>query len=319
MKQQGPRPESDYERFSRELDEKLDEMDRRAEMDPCPIMRLEAGPMGLILESLMPREVIAVMATCKELREAIRGRPAARALAHFYRSRTDIVEVRDDGEEGAFFFGFGRFEERQTPLMHAVARASSLPNIALSVQVMEELVRGIHLTESDGRCMMRNGIGAYCDESIARALSVLARLPGFREHFLTARDDFYASPLHCACINVKPRTAELLLRYPETDLNVIVGNGIVAAPLLHFLAVRWDADEMERDAGKARILRALLERPDLDIHRSWHIVPLGPRKVLELVYREALPTEQDDLHARQLLLLHADICAAKKPTPVLAA
>lgn len=248
------------------------------------IMHMNQDTLTMIIRRLSPEDIANVAISSKEMNEMTKGYPKISALAEYYRTK-------DERRYGT-----------PTHLISALFAVSQYVHDAhVADEIMAELVKGARLTESDGPVLVK-AMTPCSDESTTRVIGVLRRLPGFTLCMKSARSENYTSPLVCVCSEARPRSTEAMLDIPETDVNVIVSNGIVCAPLLHWLLVKWDIDELKRDAAKKRIVRSILERPDQDLHRPWKMAGLGTRKAMELVWERDLPEDKDDLEAKADLL-----------------
>jgi len=167
--------------------------------------------------------------------------------------------------------------------------------------IAKKLIRWVPpLTPDDAKGFIMEMSGTS-DKTCALAVRVLRSVQGFDE-CLSARGRGYLCPLHCACIEQKPETTELLAEfYSGEDLDAcVVGNGIVQAPLLFWLAVKWWHGD--RSTKSRRILSSLIGKPDVNLHRVYPLAPIGDRKVMELLMDTSLPSDQDDLAARERFL-----------------
>jgi hypothetical protein len=234
------------------------------------IMHMNVDTLTVILRGLSPENVCNFTMSCKEMNVRF---PKTSALAEWYRTR------------------YGN-------LIRALFAVD--PDADVADGIMDSLVRGARLEESDGPVLLEE-IEMRSDARTARVIGVLRRVPGFALCMISARSDFYASPLVCACLGEKPLSTEVILDVPETDVSIIVDNGIVSAPLLHWLFVKWNIDDMKQDAAKKRIVRSILKRPDLDLARPWKM-SFGTRKPFEILWERTLPGEKDDLEAKAELL-----------------
>lgn len=270
-----------------DANEVLNESEGSSALKPSDILRIDLDTLTIILKMLSPTDIVNMTFSCKEMKRLIEGLPKVSAVAEFYRLKNE------------------RMYGEPTHLISALFAASYLPDVCMTNNVMAELVKGARLKESDGIFLIKE-MEACSDERVTRVIGVLigCQVPGFA---LCMKSGYscYSSPLHCACSNLQPGSAEALLQIPETDVNIIVNNGIVSAPLLHWLLVKWDLSELKEDARKKRILRAILSRPDLNLRRPWKMLT-GTFKAMEIVWKCALQDEKADLNAQADLLRALD-------------
>lgn len=253
--------------------------------DGTNIIDLPTSILCLILQYLTPSCIVCLASTCRAIRVRVQGLrlPTARAVAEFIRPK-ETTASRD----------------RPSDLVSALFSACSIiSNPCVANDVMEELVRGEQLTESDGEILISK-MAETSDDRTTRVLGFLRRLPGF-DACMKASTDCYCSLLHCACAECRAGVAEKLLEDPQTDITTIVSNGIVDAPILHWYLIKWSVDDMKKDSRKMRIIRAMLMRPDVDLNLAWKGI-FFTRKPMEIVWDCDLPSEKDNLDAKEELL-----------------
>jgi hypothetical protein len=247
------------------------------------IMRLDLDTLTIILGMLSPTDIANMALSCKEMDGMIEGAPKISAVAEFYRSENERI------------YGVS------TNLVSTLFAASYISDVSLADDVMAELVKGKRLTDMDVPFLIRE-MSRYSDKRVLRVVGVLRHVPGF-SLCMKASHSSCSSPLHCACSNLLPGTVEVFLQIPETDVNIIVRNSIMSAPILHWILVKWYIDDMKEDARKKRILLAILKRTDLDISRSWKMKMLnGSYKAMEIAWDRTIRDEKGDLDAKDDLI-----------------